>query len=81
LVEKKDRDVVEHPGLVELGVEDNLPHSKVGTGVFFLGASGVPLSNPSGQGSGGIAGHAVGCRQNNPLINKGPPTGKLARGV
>ena len=24
LVEKKDGDVVEHPGLVELGVEDNL---------------------------------------------------------
>ena len=24
LVEKKDRDVVEHPGLVELGVKDNL---------------------------------------------------------
>ena len=24
LVEKKDRDVVEDPGLVELGVEDNL---------------------------------------------------------
>jgi len=78
LAEEKDGNVVEHPGLVEVGVEHHLPHSQVSAGISLRGGGGVPLPHPGGQRGGRVTCHTMSCRQNNPLIDEGSSTGKLA---